>query len=107
MQFNLLLSQTFSLQKAKRACETKQTLCTYDFNIGTIEEGRERHVTSYLRQWTQLIRLHGWGVEPVQPYSCPEMWLYWQDYSRPCGLSSRVLLAQIWRQQHPFHSLYI
>jgi len=27
-----------------------------------IEEGRERHVTSYLRQWTQLIRLHGRGV---------------------------------------------
>ena len=27
-----------------------------------IEEGKERHVTSYLRQWTQLIRLHGQGV---------------------------------------------
>ena len=27
-----------------------------------IEEGRERHVTSYLRQWTQLIRLHGRGA---------------------------------------------
>jgi len=28
----------------------------------TIEEGRERQVTSYLRQWTQLIRLHRPGV---------------------------------------------
>ena len=27
----------------------------------TLEEGRERHVTSYLRQWTQLIRLHVGG----------------------------------------------
>ena len=38
-----------------------------------------RLLTSYLRQWTQLIRLHGQGVAPVQPYSCPEMWLYWWD----------------------------
>jgi len=30
--------------------------------VPTIEEGRERHVMPYLRQWTQLIRLHGWGV---------------------------------------------
>jgi len=28
------------------------------------------------------------GIAPVQPYSCPEMWLYCQDYSRPCSLSS-------------------
>ena len=73
----------------------------------SIEEGRERQVTSYLRQWTQLIRPHGRGVTPVQPYSCPEMCLYWQDYSRPCSLISWVLLAQIWRQQPPCHSLYI
>ena len=37
----------------------------------------------------------------------PEMWLYWQDYSRPCSLISWVLLAQIWRQQPPCNSLYI
>ena len=44
-----------------------------------IEAGREQQVTSYLHQWTQLIRLHGRrGVAPVQPYSCPEMWLYWR-----------------------------
>ena len=36
-------------------------------------------MTSYLRQWTQLIRLHGRGVAPVQPYSCPEMLLYCGD----------------------------
>ena len=44
--------------------------------VPSIEEGRERHVTSYLRQWTQLIRLYGRGV-----LKCG--WLYWQDYSRP------------------------
>ena len=37
----------------------------------------------------------------------PEMWLYWQDYSRPCSLISWVQLAQIWRQQPPCHSLCI
>ena len=57
-------------------------------SVTTIEEGREQQVTSYLRPWTQLIRLHGLGVAPVQPYSCPEMYLYWQDYSRPCSLIS-------------------
>ena len=33
-----------------------------DSRVATIEEGRDCHVTSYLRQWTQLIRLHGRGV---------------------------------------------
>ena len=77
------------------------------FTGQTIEKGREQQVTSYLRQWTKLIRLQGRGVTPVQPYSCPEMWLYWQDYSHLCSLISWVLLAQIWHQQPPCHSLYI
>ena len=54
------------------------TLCNQWIQV--IEEGSERQVTSYLHQWTQLNRLHGQGVAPVQPYSCPEMWLYWQGY---------------------------
>ena len=64
--------------------------CVQYHRVHTIEEGRERQVTSYLRQWTQLIRLHRWGVVPVQPYSCPEMWLYWLDYSHLCSLISCV-----------------
>jgi len=86
--------------KVKTTCYTvlfvNYVLCGADLQVDkmselwvlTIEEGRERQVTSYLRQWTQLIRLHGWGVAPEQPYFCPEMWLYWQDYSRPCSLIS-------------------
>ncbi len=56
--------------------------CTYSsgtgaaqLNYSSIEEGREGQVTAYQCQWTQWIRHHGRGVAPVQPYSCPEMWL--------------------------------
>ena len=35
----------------------------------TIEESRERQVTSYLCQWTQLTRLQRQIVAPVQPFS--------------------------------------
>ena len=68
-----------------------------------IEEGRERQVMSYLRQWTQLIRLHGRGIAPVQPFSsgCTG------TPPRTCSLISWVLLAQIWSQQPPCHSLYV
>ena len=71
-----------------------------------LEEGIERKVTSYLRQWTQLMRLHGRWIAPVQPYFCPEMWLYWNDYSRPCSRISWVLLAQIPLPQTTCHSQY-
>ena len=67
----------------------------------TIEEGRERQVTSYLRQWTQLTRLQRRGVAPVQPFSCGCT----GATPCPCSLISCVLLAQMWRQQLPCHSL--
>ena len=49
------------------------------------EPGKKERVPSS-GQLTQLIRLHGRGFAPVHRYSCPEMWLYWQDYIRPCSL---------------------
>ena len=43
--------------------QTDMSCRTLHFNrtIWPIEEGRERQVTSYLRQWTQLIRMQGRG----------------------------------------------
>ena len=37
------------------------------------EEGRERDVISEPME----------TADQTAPYSCPKMWLYWQDYSRP------------------------
>ena len=49
-------------------CQVKTYACILSIRIKNkftlsqgLEEGRDRHVTSYLRQWTQLIRLHGRG----------------------------------------------
>ena len=51
---------------------------------------------------TQLIKMPGQKVAPVQLYSCPEILLYRHDYSRPCSLDQLCSIgAESWSNPAP------